>query len=156
MADKNNQHVRDTSIAIVDLKKVASTSMAGNGIDKQITEINNASKKDLIELESKIKSMESNKSQDVDQRKIEDMQLILYDMVSTKKEQISTAYKNAILALEQEINKVIETIAKQEGIRIVLTADAVIYSSNDCIDITQKVIEEVNKNCKEIKVTLKQ
>jgi Skp family chaperone for outer membrane proteins len=144
------------SIAVVDIKKVASTSTAGKSIEDQIAKINNVSKNDLADLESKIKSMETSKSPDVDPRKIEDMQLILYDMVSTKRNQISEAYKKAISVLEKEIDKAISHIAKQDGIKIVLTSDAIVYMDSDCKDITQQVIEIVDENCREIKVVLKQ
>lgn len=141
-------------IAILDLKKVAIESDAGKDIEKKIAEINETSKKDLLELENKIKSMDTAKSSEADTRKVEDMQLILYDMVRTKRYQISESYKKAIAVLESEIKKAVSYIAEQSGIKTVLAADAVIYRSNDCADITEKVIARVNETCQTINVTL--
>jgi Skp family chaperone for outer membrane proteins len=143
-------------IAVVDIKKVASSTNAGKSIENQIAKINNASKNDILDLEAKIKSMETNKSPDVDPRKVEDMQLILYDMVSTKKNQISEAYREAISVLESEINKAVLRVAQEDGIKIVLTSDAIVYMGSGCMDITQHVIALVNEGCKEIEVVLKQ
>lgn len=143
-----------SSIAIIDLKKAAIESEAGKYIEKRIAEINDLSKKDLLELETKIKSMDTVKASESDTRKIEDMQLILYDMIRTKRYQISEAYKKAITILESEIKKAVSYIAKQKGIRTVLASDAVIYRSNDCADITSQVIARINETCREINVIL--
>jgi Skp family chaperone for outer membrane proteins len=142
------------TIAVIDLKKVAIKSEAGKYIEKRIAEINDLSKKDLLDLETKIKSMDTVKASETDTRKIEDMQLILYDMVRTKRYQISEAYKKAITILESEIKKAVSYVAEQKGIRVVLASDAVIYRNNDCADITSQVITRVNDICREVSVVL--
>ncbi len=142
------------SVAIIDLKKVAIESEAGKYIEKRIAEINDLSKKDLLDLETKIKSMDTVKASESDARKIEDMQLILYDMIRTKRYQISEAYKKAITILESEIKKAVSYVSEQKGIRTVLASDAVIYKNNDCADITSQVIKRINETCREINVIL--
>ncbi len=141
-------------IAIVDLKKIAIESEAGKYIEKKIEEINDESSKDLLDLEMQIKAIDSNKSSNEDARKIEDMQLSLYETVREKRNQISNAYKKAISELEIEIKKAISHVAKKSGIKIVLAYDAVIYNSDDCVDITEKVIVRLNKTCGKIDVVL--
>jgi Skp family chaperone for outer membrane proteins len=145
-----------SAIAIIDLKKVASESEAGKDIEKQIEKLNEEAKNDLQDLEGKIKSMESNKkSSDYDVRKIEDMQLILYDMVRTKKYHISEAYDKAIVALDQKMKKIIEEICQKESIEITLNSDAVVYFGKNPKDITDRVIARLNEVCKSIKVELR-
>jgi Skp family chaperone for outer membrane proteins len=141
--------------AVLDLKKVASESSAGKDIEAQIEAINKESKKDLLDLESKIKSMESNKKSDYDTRKIEELQIILYDMVRTKKYQISEAYRKAIAVLDLEMRKVIKEITTEKGIQIVMNVEAVVYLVKDGYDITAEVINRLNKVCKSVKVTIK-
>ncbi|MDR0968287.1 MAG: OmpH family outer membrane protein [Holosporaceae bacterium] len=141
--------------AALDLKKVASECEAGKDIEKQIEEINQESKKDLKDLETQIKSMESNKKSDYDARKIEDMQMILYDMVRTKKYQISEGYGRAIGVLEKEIKKVVADICKEKGIQIVLNSETIVHMEKNCLDITKETIDRLNKVCKSIKVELK-
>jgi Skp family chaperone for outer membrane proteins len=143
------------TLAVVDLKRIASESEAGKNIEKKISEINEASKKDLIELETRIKSMEEDKKiSEIDSRKIEDMQLILYDMVRTKRYQISEAYKKAFSILEREIYNVVSEVAKSHGIKMVITLDAAVYVDKDCHDLTNQVIKIVNERCKDIEVTI--
>ncbi|GHU12650.1 hypothetical protein FACS189449_06700 [Alphaproteobacteria bacterium] len=144
------------SFAIVKLGTVASRCKAGIDIERQMTEINDQSKKGHLELEDKIKSMEHNKTSDFDNRKIEEMQLILYDMVRTKKQQISDAYRNAISELERVIRQSAETIAVRDGICIAVESDVVVYASKDCRDITEDVIKEVDNTCQSIKVEMKE
>jgi Skp family chaperone for outer membrane proteins len=145
-----------SAFASLDLKRVASESEAGKSIEKQIEEINQRSKKDLQDLESKIKSMESDKKSDYDARKIEDMQMILYDMLRTKKYQISDAYGEAIAILEKEIKKVVEAVCKEKGIKVVVSSEAIVYIDKKCPDIADEVIKRLNNACKSIKVELKE
>jgi Skp family chaperone for outer membrane proteins len=144
------------AFAVLDLKKVASESAAGKDIEKQIEAANNSSKKDLMDLESKIKSMESNKKTDYDTRKIEDMQLILYDMVRTKKYQISDAYKRAIAILDDEMRKIIEKICAKKGIKVVMSSEAVVYMTKECANVTDEVIKGLDAVCKSVKVEIKE
>ncbi|MDR2681785.1 MAG: OmpH family outer membrane protein [Holosporaceae bacterium] len=143
-------------LALIDLKKVASRCKAGKDIEKQMMEINNQSKTGHLELEDKIKSMEQDKTSDFDNRKIEEMQLILYDMVRTKRYQINEAYKKAISELESVIKGVVKSISIRDGIGMVIESDAVVYASDNCRDITEDVIREVDARCQSIKVEMKE
>jgi Skp family chaperone for outer membrane proteins len=144
-----------SALAVLDLKKVASASLAGKNIEAQAEEINTESRKDLLDLESKIKSMESNKKSDYDARKIEELQIILYDMVRTKKYQISEAYRKAIAVLDLEMRKVINEIIREKGIKIVMNTEAVVYLVSDGYDITAEVIKKLDAICKTVKVEIK-
>ncbi|MDR2794839.1 MAG: OmpH family outer membrane protein [Holosporaceae bacterium] len=143
-------------LALIDLKKVASRCKAGKNIEKQMVEINNQSKTAPLELEDKIKSMEQDKSSDFDNRKIEEMQLILYDMVRTKRYQINEAYKQAISKLESLIKDTVKAISICDGIGTVIELDAVVYASDHCRDITEDVINELDAHCQSIKVEVKE
>lgn len=141
---------RSQVIAIVDLKRVASESKAGKGIDQQVAEKNKESKRELTDLETKIESMESNKLSGSDPRKIEELQLILYDMVKERRFQISEAYRVAIAALEQIIKDAIKEIIAEMGIDIVLASDAIVFSGDNCKDITNETIKKVDQRCSRI------
>ena len=144
-------------VAVVDLKKVAAESLAGKDIEKQMKAINNESKTDLLDLENQIKSMDNSKKTDLDTRKIEELQVVLYDMVREKKYTISAAYNQAISHLDKEIKQVVRDICKRKKLSVVIAQDAVIYFDNsDCKDITQETIKELNKRCKSIKVEVKE
>jgi Skp family chaperone for outer membrane proteins len=142
-------------IAVVDLKKVASQSKAGKSIEKQIASINDESKRDLLDLEAKIKSMDSDKKSNSDARKIEDMQLILYDMVRQKRYQITEAYKIAVSILDNEIKRAMKQICEKKDIKIVIVNDALAYMNDGFPDITAESTKLVDEKCPFIKVELK-
>ena len=139
-------------IAVIDLKRIAAESKAGSSIEERITEINESAKKDLQELESKMKTMENNKLSEDDTRKLEDTQFVLHDMVNAKRSQISDAYKKAVYELELGINKSIEQISTQHNISIVLPTDAVVFVGSHCYDITDDVIKIIDETCPHISV----
>ncbi|MDR0581139.1 MAG: OmpH family outer membrane protein [Holosporaceae bacterium] len=142
--------------AIVDLKKIAAESLAGKSIEEQIKSINDRAKKDLLDLESKVKGMESNKKADYDSRKIEDMQLIMYDMVRSKKYQIAEAYRKAVTTLDEETQKIIAKVCKEKGISVVVNAEAVVYAAVESMDITGEVIKELNERLRSVSVEVKE
>lgn len=142
-------------IAVIDLKRVAVESKAGQSIEKQIADINDIAKKDLQEVESKMKSMEKNKLSESDSRKFEDMQFALYDMVSTKRYQISEAYKKAVSELEAEVNKIVMQISEQNQLQMVISLEAVVCIGGHCRDITEEVIQKVNETLPLIPIVIK-
>lgn len=144
------------SIAVIDLKKVAAKSEAGKGIEQQVAKKNSQSKDELTDFEKRIKSMESSKLSESDPRKVEELQLILYDMVKERRFQISEAYHNAVKALEKIIKDVVKEIASEKGIDIVLASDAVFFSKKNCVDITAEAIERINLKCRHIELIEKE
>ncbi len=143
-----------SKLAIVSLKDVAKRSKAGQSIDDQIEEINNKSKKDLLELEDSIKKMDSDAKTGSDERKVEDLQVILYDMTKEKRYQIQRAYRSAIEVLEGEIRKVIKEIADERGYPLVLISDVVVYGASECPDITEEAIHRLDSRLPKIKVDM--
>lgn len=143
--------VKPKKIAIVDLKKVAVSSLAGQSIDEQLFTINNEEKKSLIEFEERIKKMVA-ENKGHDDRKSEDARAMLYEMTRRKRNQIQSAYQVAIEALERNIHEVIQKIADEQGINVVLLSDVVVYFK--CQDITEDAIVELNKKLSRIPVVL--
>lgn len=154
-AFQSDEEMTVQQLAIVDLKKIASQSKAGKNIESRIAEINNKSKIELSELESKIKTLEENRVSDINAgRTADDMLVALYDKVRSERYRISEAYRNAISNLEKEIRKIIATVAQEKKLKIVVISDAVVYSSKDCLDLSDEIVSRMNQECPEIKVTL--
>jgi Skp family chaperone for outer membrane proteins len=128
------------------MRKVISESKAAKSIDDQIKKINENSRNDLKDLESQIKSLDSAKKTDDDSRKIEDMQIMLYDMVRSKKYQISEAHKKAIDVLEGEIKKIIAEICRSKKINMVINKDEMLYYDEGCSDITKEAINKLDED----------
>lgn len=143
--------VKPQKIAIVDLKKVAVSSLAGQSIDEQLFTINNEEKKSLVEFEERIKKMVA-ENKGHDDRKSEDARAMLYEMTRRKRNQIQSAYQVAIETLERNIHEVIQKIAEEQGIDVVLLSDVAVYFK--CQDITEDAIIELNKKLPRIPVVL--
>lgn len=146
--------VISSKLAIISLGDVAKNSKAGQSIDKQIEEINNKSKEDLLELENSIKKMDSDAKTSSDETKVGDLQVILYDMVKEKRYQIQAAYRSAIGILNEEIHRVVKEIADERGYSLVVPSDAVVYSSSECPDITEEVTKRLDNEISKIKVDM--
>ena len=144
----------ENKLAIIRLKDVAQKSSAGKSIDDQIAEINNKSKEDLLELENNIKKMDSDAKTSSDERKIEDLQVILYDMTKEKRYQIQSAYRKAIEVLEEEIQKTIKEISDEKGFSLVIASEAVVYRVPECPDITEEAIKKLDNRVPIIKVNM--
>ncbi len=148
-------HDKNIRIAVMDIKRIASTSIAGKQIDEQLTRINDESKKNLLELENLIKKEESSKDRLKDKSRIEDMQMALYDSVREKRYQIAAASEDAISHLKIKISESVKAVAEQMQLDIVLDSDAVHHHSGTCIDITDNIIAHLNSVCPFIEVCLK-
>jgi Skp family chaperone for outer membrane proteins len=142
-------------VVVVDLKRVASESKAGMGIEKQIEKYNDESGKDLGEMESQIKLLDAKKEKSAeDSRKIEELQVLLYDMVRSKKYQIAEACNRSFAVLDRKMKEVIRPICEERGIEIVVNSEAVVFMCDKCYDITDEVIEKLNEKCPKVEVVL--
>lgn len=146
----------NSQIAVINLKKVAAESKAGKSIEDQIADINNKASKDLVEFENNIKKIDSNKKDSENERKVEDLQVILYDMTRKKRYQIQNAYKEAIEVLEKEIYKTVEKISRERKYSLVIVSDVLVFKADHCPDISEEVIAQLDKNVSKIKVELKE
>ena len=149
-----NNSEKAVKLAVCNVVDVARRSKAGQSIDDQIEEINNKSKKDLLELEDSIKKMDSTAKTSSDERKVEDLQVILYDMTKEKRYKIQVAYRSAIETLQAEIRKVVKEIANERGYSLIMVSDAVVYSSSECLDITEEAIRRLDNRIPKIKVDM--
>lgn len=145
----------EVSIAVVNMDKLFYDSDAGKSIRSQTEEINDKEKKDLLDFETKIRDMDAKRNNEEDTRKVEDLQVILYDMTRSRRYKIQEAYQTALKELEQKANAIIQKIAEKRHITVVIPFDAVIYRSNECIDITDEVLSQLNKTVSDINVKMK-
>ena len=144
-----------SKFAVISLKDVAKNSKAGRSIDDQLEEINNKSKEDLLGLENSIKKMDSDAKTSSDERKVDDLQAILYDMTKKKRYEIQSAFRSAIGVLEEEIHKVVKEIANDKGYSLIISSDAVFYSnSSECPDVTEEAIRRLDDRIPMIKVDM--
>lgn len=143
-------------IVIVNLKRILSEVKVGVGIEKQVIGINRSASQEITDLENKMKSMETNKRTEADVKKIEETQLMIYDVIRSKRLSIESGYKNALRALDTAVKQHIDRIAKEKSFPVVLDSDAIVtYTKEACCDITDDVIKSVDMSCDPIKIELK-
>jgi Skp family chaperone for outer membrane proteins len=140
------------SIAIVDIDRVASGSMAGKSIERQMVEINNKSEKVFSDLEAKVKKAESKQTSPESGRKVEDINALLYELVRDRRQQIIVAYNAALATLKENINTAIAEVSQRKNIKLVVRSEVIIYHTADFQDITSDVIETMNSICGKIVV----
>lgn len=139
------------TIAIVKMRDVAGTSLAGKGIDEQLRKINEAAKAKLLPLEEQVKKASENMK--TDEVRMEEIQAALYDTIRTERYRISDAADRAIEQLREAMKKAVANVAGREHC-IVLDSEAVLFG--DVKDITKDVVDELNKICPKVEVKLDQ
>ena len=68
-----------------------------------------------------------------------------------KRRALSKAEKDAVNQIEEEVEKIVKNIIDTENITAVIRSSAVVLSQ-DSIDITQKVVDELNKKLSNVTV----
>ena len=147
-----------SGLAVIDMDEIFMQSSAGRSIQEQIEQININEKKDLIKLEEKIKQKDlKNRSPNEEEaRKLEEMQVILYDMTRKKRYKIQQAYQNAIKLLEKCVQSCISKIAMKKKVKMVLPVTVFVYYTDNVQNITSEVLCAVNNEMPDIKVKLEE
>lgn len=134
----------EVRIAVINLKKVISNCEAGKDIEKQLDNMNETEKSVLLDLENKIKKMNSDTSSGLkNNENVESLQIQLYELVRTKKSEIAEAQQEAFDKLLKIIEGVVEAFAKEKNLTV-FHSEAV-FCSNCAVDITEEIIKRVNK-----------
>lgn len=112
--------------------------------------MNEAAKARLMPLEERAKKVTENVN--TDEVRTAEIQAALYDTIRTERYQISDASDRAIEKLRENMKQAITNVAKRHNY-IVFDNDAVLFGEN-VKDITNDVVDELNKICPHIEVTL--
>lgn len=148
--DKEAFFAKSVAIVVVRMKDVAANCLAGKDIDEQLKKMNEAAKARLMPLEERAKKVTENVN--TDEVRTAEIQAALYDTIRTERYQISDASDRAIEKLRENMKQAITNVAKRHNY-IVFDNDAVLFGEN-VKDITNDVVDELNKICPHIEVTL--
>ncbi len=148
-------------IAILDMQQLLNESKAAESIRKQIESKRNQFQKQIEKDEEKLKNAEKEL---IKQREIlskesfleknKDFQtdvLKAQKEIGEKKYKLDKAYANAMAKLREEIVKLTAKIAAKEKYAVVLSRQNVVIVDKN-MDITAKVMGELNKSVKKISV----
>lgn len=141
------------SIAVLNLRKVFAASEAGKKaqqeMDKKVKELQEKFKKDedvLAALQDEIEKKSSVWNEEKKQEKAIEFQKMRRDL-RVKQEDANLELKKIeeqqLSPIRKELEQVIEKMAKEKGLNIILPSEVVMYSS-DAVDITDEVTNSLN------------
>ncbi len=147
----------DTKIGIIDMKKVVSTSTAGQKAQgvleqkgKSLQESFKKDQDDILALEKEFEKKNSAWTDAVKKEKTVTYQKKRSDF-ATKQQGAQAEFKKLeeqqIAPVLKKIEEVVGKLAKDEGYSLILPRQVVYYTS-DALDISDKVIAELNKAMK--------
>lgn len=156
-----NEAKAETKIAILDVKEIISESIAAKKASQKLK-----SKLSEYQLEIDIQSSKLKKEQEklqeqsslLTQEALQTKQAEFIEKIKSlelevnkKKKNIDAINLKVIAEIEENIDVIVQKIAKNNNINIVLSKSDIIYV-NDIENITDLVVEELNKNLSDIKI----
>jgi Skp family chaperone for outer membrane proteins len=155
------QEAAQPSIAIVDLQYILENSLAIKDLRAQIETITKdlhdkmtqkeldlkKDEENLIRLKGKILPNESEKEASNFNKKVTEAQ----KYAQQQKLKLEKAHSEGILQVHSGTIKVIKEICEAKGFVLVLPSSQILYA-NDSLNITQEVLDTLNKQIKTIKV----
>ncbi len=149
------------SVAVLDVIKLLKNSDAAvsmkdqlNSIAKKYTEEDQKQKKEIQKKEEELLRQKATLTPEAfsDRKNAFEKTVIEFNKSSnTKRQALAQAEKDAINQIEDEVEKIVQKISDEQQIGAVLRKSAIILSDPK-LDITQNVIDELNKKLSSVKV----
>lgn len=159
----SNNSSTTTNIAIIDIKKVLSSSLAAKSI---LDDLNNKMVEYQSEIDTNSKALQTEQEllkeqsavltkdaiSEKQQKIFHKLQLLEKD-VAKKKENLQSAYIKTLQEIEQKIIAIVQDISKKNDYNIVLTKENLLYYQN-LTDISEKVVNLLNKQLPKIELSI--
>lgn len=159
--NSSNFLLAENNIAYLDLDYVLSKSNSGSSLLKQLNEIEKKNLKilslkedELKKEENEITKIKSIISKNELEKKIKQLQLKVVSYNKLRNENIKIYKKRRkveIIRYMNQINPIIERYMNDQSIDILLDKKNIFIAKNN-YDITQKIIEIINKEIKDFKI----
>ncbi len=153
----------NTSIAIVDLSLVLSDSKAAKDARKQFDKIQKdteseivESDKEMLEERNKLLEQQSVIAPEAFEVKAKDYEKKLQNYQSEKQKklrQLQIVDQTTTNKILESVKPILENLSKELGVTVILEKNSVLLSATN-MDITDKVIKQLNKELPKIKVSL--
>ena len=150
-----------SNIATLDVVKLLKDSKAAismkdqlNAVAKKYSEEDQKKQKEIQKQEEELLRQKSTLTPEAfsDRKNTFEKQVIEFNKNSqNKRKALAKAEKQAVNQIEEEVEKIVKEIIDNEKITAVFRNSAVILSDTS-IDITQKVVDELNKKLSSVKV----
>lgn len=144
----------DTKIAVIDMKEVLSTSTAGKRaqglIEQKMKSLQASFKTDenaLLKLKEDMEKKGSAWSDSVKREKATEFQQKRKDLAEKQEsanEELKKLREQNVNPILKKLEDIVSQVASEGGYSVVLPKNVVLFSS-DSIDVTSKVVSELNK-----------
>ena len=151
----------ESTIAVLDVVKLLKESKAAismkdqlNAVAKKYTDEDLKKQKEIQKQEEELLRQKSTLTPEAfsDRKNAFEKIVIEFNKSSqTKRKALSKAEKDAVSQIEDEVEKIVKKIIETDKITAVFRKSSVILSDNS-IDITQKVVDELNKKLSSVTV----
>ena len=158
-----NEGYPNTSIAIVDLNLILSDSKAAKNATKQFEEIQKdieneiiASDKKMLEERNKLIEQQSVIAPEAFELKAKDYESKLQNYQIEKQNKLRKlegVLQNARNEILENVKPILEELSKEFGVTVILEKNSVLLSANN-MDLTDDIIQKLNKKLPKIKVSL--
>lgn len=149
------------SFGVIDMNKVMQTTDAAKEIFSQLEGKRKEYQTNISKEEESLRAAEqaiikqkdtlSKEAFDKKRNEFEEKVISGQKLVQDRKRILDQAFNSSMMALRNAAAKVVADVAKEKGFSAVFTQDAVMISTPD-MDITDVVIERMNKSVKKIPV----
>lgn len=154
-------HAEGMKVAVVDIEKVLNESKAGKSIQKQLTSRREAFQKEFTARENNLMNaqktlQEQKKSMSAEEfqakrQEFEKQILETRNLFQKRRNALDKGLGAAFGKLRKSIIEVAAAISDEDGYNIVLTRDSVVIVEKE-IEITDKVLAQLNKKVSDIKL----
>jgi Skp family chaperone for outer membrane proteins len=154
----------ETKIAVVDVQRLLGDSNAAKSIQEQLIDQKKLFDKDLDKVKSKLENLEkdiiSRKDSLSEEQLLKEKQKFEAELLEANKKvqkrgnELEQAASVATLKLRAAIVKIVAEISDAENYTMVVTKQNVILAEKE-LDITEKVMDKLNKSVKTIKLEIK-
>lgn len=150
-------------VAIVDIQLVMQNSEAAKGIRTQIEKVRTSyqqtvhgKEEELRKLDQDLEQQRSILAPDAYQQRQRDFQQKVADAqkdVQDRRQKLETAFGKAMQQVQDALVQIVDQIAKEQAITLVLPKASVIHSADD-MDITQEVLKRLNSRLPSVSVAI--
>ena len=152
-----------SNIATLDVVKLLKDSKAAismkdqlNAVAKKYTEEDQKKQKEIQKQEEELLRQKATLTPEAfsDRKNTFEKKVIEFNKNNqNKRKALAKAEKDAVKQIEAEVETIVKSIIDNENITAVFRSSAVVLS-NDSIDITKKVVDELNKKLSTVTVTV--
>ncbi|HLI14047.1 MAG TPA: OmpH family outer membrane protein [Alphaproteobacteria bacterium] len=151
------------AIAIVDVQAIMQNSEAAKSIRTQIEKVRNSyqqtihgKEEELRKLDQDLEQQRSVLSSDAFQQRQRDFQQKVSEAqkdVQERSRKLEAAFGSAMEQVQHAVLQIVQQIAKEQNITLVLQRAGVVYAPED-MDITQEVLKRLNSRLPSVNVTI--